>query len=110
MAGYGAPVLWKMDLVTLTTNWRPGSHDTSDDPDGANLEWNWKYERIDVFTNPEQVERTIGVLRRVAKEGIGFLDYIAPILLGSDGRVWDGHHRICIALALGLEYVMVELA
>ena len=29
----------------------------------------------------------------------GFLE---PILLGSDGRVWDGHHRIAVGLALGL--------
>jgi ParB-like chromosome segregation protein Spo0J len=25
-----------------------------------------------------------------------------PILLGDDGRVWDGHHRICAAIELNL--------
>lgn len=25
-----------------------------------------------------------------------------PIDLGCDGRVWDGHHRIAVALALGI--------
>jgi len=31
-----------------------------------------------------------------------------PILLGTDGRVWDGHHRLCVADALGLARVPVE--
>ena len=33
-----------------------------------------------------------------------------PILLGDDGRVWDGHHRICIALELRISTVNVEKA
>lgn len=31
-----------------------------------------------------------------------------PILLGDDGRVWDGHHRLAAAQMLGLETVPVE--
>ena len=30
-----------------------------------------------------------------------------PILLGDDGRVWDGHHRILIATDVGMEGVPV---
>lgn len=30
-----------------------------------------------------------------------------PILLGSDGRVWDGHHRIAVAHRLGIAVVPV---
>jgi len=33
-----------------------------------------------------------------------------PILLGSDGRVWDGHHRLAAAFRLGLSAVPVEFA
>lgn len=33
-----------------------------------------------------------------------------PILLGSDGRVWDGHHRLAVAQRLGLETVPVEFS
>ncbi|MEH3033343.1 MAG: ParB N-terminal domain-containing protein [Aeromicrobium erythreum] len=33
-----------------------------------------------------------------------------PILLGNDGRVWDGHHRLCAANRLALESVPVEVA
>lgn len=33
-----------------------------------------------------------------------------PILLGNDGRIWDGHHRLCVANMLGLEKVPVQYA
>jgi hypothetical protein len=32
---------------------------------------------------------------------------LEPILLGNDGRVWDGHHRLCVALDLGITHVPV---
>lgn len=31
-----------------------------------------------------------------------------PILLGDDGRVWDGHHRVCAAMYIGESSVPVE--
>lgn len=31
-----------------------------------------------------------------------------PILLGSDGRIWDGHHRITAARRLGFDAIPVE--
>lgn len=31
-----------------------------------------------------------------------------PIQLGPDGRVWDGHHRLCVAALLKLDTVPVE--
>lgn len=50
----------------------------------------------------------------------GYIDMLAtsvqetgirlPILLGSDGRVWDGHHRLCVADMLGLDTVPCEFA
>lgn len=33
-----------------------------------------------------------------------------PVCLGSDGRVWDGHHRIVAAHRLGFETIPVEPA
>lgn len=29
------------------------------------------------------------------------------ILVGSDGRVWDGHHRVCVAISLGLDEIPI---
>lgn len=31
-----------------------------------------------------------------------------PILLGNDGRVWDGHHRLLVARILNIKTVAVE--
>lgn len=50
----------------------------------------------------------------------GYMDMLAtsvqeagihmPILIGSDGRVWDGHHRLAVAHKLGLSEVPIEWA
>lgn len=40
-------------------------------------------------------ERMDDLRRAVISEGI-----LEPVLVGSDGRVWDGHHRICVAMSL----------
>ena len=88
-----APLTRPMTLLRLVTEWRPGSHD-----------WTWPEEYADVMERPE----TAAIRARVDAEGIGFHDHIAPILLGSDGRVWDGHHRICIAMERGIRTVRVE--
>ena len=90
-----APALTEMPLAQVVEFWRPGSHD-----------WTWVDEYADIVARPE----TPAIRKRVQEEGIGFLDRVAPILLGSDGRVWDGHHRICIALELGIGTVNVERA
>lgn len=49
------------------------------------LEWLWTDDR----------ERMLALMDLVLKEG-----FQEPILLGNDGRLWDGHHRIAVALAL----------
>ena len=90
-----APVLTAMPLAQVVAFWRPGSHD-----------WTWAEEYADVMTH----ERMPAIRQRVMEDGIGFQDHVAPILLGSDGRVWDGHHRICIALELRISTVNVEKA
>lgn len=33
-----------------------------------------------------------------------------PVLLGNDGRVWDGHKRLTVLHALGIETVLVTRA
>jgi hypothetical protein len=32
-----------------------------------------------------------------------------PVLIGSDGRLWDGHHRLRLAVRLGIGYVPVRV-
>ena len=43
------------------------------------------------------------------QRGIAFADDYAPVMLGSDGRVWDGHHRIVLAIEQRIPSLMVEV-
>ena len=90
-----APGLVRKPLAQILTFWRPGSQD-----------WSWAEEYADLVDDPV----TRRVRARVDAKGIGFADHVAPVLLGSDGRVWDGHHRICIAIERDITHLMVEVA
>lgn len=92
-----APDLVSKPLAQITTFWRPGSRSDN---------WTWADEYAELIDHPV----TAAVHKRVDNEGIDFADKFAPVLLGSDGRVWDGHHRIVIAIKLGLASLMVETA
>jgi hypothetical protein len=90
------PVLKRMAVHQIVDNWRPGSQGS---------DWTWADERRDLQDDPA----TERIRQRVDAEGIGFIDYVTPILLGNDCRVWDGHHRLIIALERGIEFVDVEV-
>lgn len=62
-------------------------------------------------------QQEFSLLREIHPEELAVLrDDIAargiqmPVLLGPDGRVWDGHHRLCVAYELGLVDIPVEFA
>lgn len=64
-------------------------------------DWDWSDEYELLIYRPV----TQQLLDSVREEGIR-----EPILLGNDGRVWDGHHRIAVALHLGLNSVPVQFS
>lgn len=64
-------------------------------------DWPWTEEYDNLIDQAD----TRKLLERIRVEGIR-----EPILLGNDGRVWDGHHRIVIAMHLGLDSVPVEFS
>lgn len=72
--------------------WRPGSYEPP---------WSWADEEADIEA------RTPGRLEQLRRSLIrnGFDE---PVLLGDDGRVWDGHHRIIAAARAGLD-IPVEI-
>jgi hypothetical protein len=94
----------------ILTCWRPGSGD-----------WDWPTEwadiiRIDHTDQPPQPQdpesdtswRSIpsplaDLIAAIAVNGVA-----TPLLLGDDGRVWDGHHRLLVARLLGIETLTVE--
>lgn len=94
-ADSGDVVLVSKPLSHIVTFWRPGSRD-----------WTWADEYADLINDAV----TARIDQRIRSEGIDFADKFAPILLGNDGRVWDGHHRIVLAIRYAEPSLMVELA
>lgn len=77
-----------MSLVQLITNYRDGDeHGWARE---INYLWAEHTAKMDMLTTSIQ------------ETGIQ-----TPIVLGSDGRVWDGHHRIAAAIKLGFTEVPV---
>lgn len=66
-------------------------------------DWSWEEEHDDIE------ERTPGKLDLLAQD-IRWNGIKEPIILGDDGRVWDGHHRILAATIVGLGAVPVEFS
>lgn len=68
-------------------------------------EHGWETEFRNLMLNPVHASRLRDIAESAATEGIR-----EPILLGNDGRVWEGHHRLCVAYVGGIESVPVEYA
>ncbi|WP_217181568.1 ParB N-terminal domain-containing protein [Streptomyces sp. AC495_CC817] len=64
-------------------------------------DWSWAEEYDSLIREPE----TQALLASIRTEGIR-----EPVLLGNDGRVWDGHHRIVAAMHLELDTIPVEFS
>lgn len=67
-------------------------------------DWPWEEEWADL----DRRHADTGYLDRL-EEQIGQNGITMPVLIGSDGRLWDGHHRLRIAVRLGIDYVPVEI-
>lgn len=80
-----------MDLALLLTEFR----------DGDEHGWDVEFEYLRTH-HGSKIRDLIG---SVLRTGIR-----RPILIGDDGRVWDGHHRLYAAHTLGFKQVPVEYA
>lgn len=90
--------LTSMPLLEVMEKWRPGSHGE---------DWTWADEYT--YCWMDDGPRTNTIIDLVKEKGIGFDDAHNPILLGNDGRVWDGHHRILVARYLGMHSINVSI-
>lgn len=76
-----------MRVQYILENYLPGDADVdSDDP------WTWSQEFQQLWTTEH--EYMAGLAVNIQQEG-----FKVPVLLGDDGRVWDGHHRLAVAWA-----------
>jgi ParB-like chromosome segregation protein Spo0J len=66
--------------------------------DGDEHGWDTEFEYLETHHG----ERIAALRASIAEEGMR-----EPVLLGSDGRVWDGHHRLCVANELGMKMIPV---
>jgi hypothetical protein len=68
-------------------------------------DWTWDEEWADLDQRHEETGYLLKLEQQIRENGITM-----PVLIGTDGRLWDGHHRLRIAVRLGIGYVPVELA
>ena len=66
--------------------------------DGDEHGWNAEF----TFLRTEHADELAAL--RTSIEAVGILE---PVIVGSDDRLWDGHHRLCVAHDLGLASVPV---
>lgn len=89
MQPWGAVGVWKVsDLLKLV---RVGSQD-----------WTWEEEFADL--DARDGELMAGLERDIRANGIR-----KPVTIGSDGRLWDGHHRVRVAVRIGLTEIPVDV-
>lgn len=101
-------------FVDILARYQPGSHDQP---------WTWEDEARDLHSLPCPTEyaRAQGIevepcddpepgcYQRKLEAHLRDLGRIdQPVCLGTDGRVWDGHHRIVAAIRLGLTEAPTE--
>jgi hypothetical protein len=66
----------------------------------GSADWTWSDEFQHLTNDPAHAEKTAQLIADLAENGMR-----DPIVLGSDGRLWDGHHRVVAAIHLGWKYV-----
>ena len=82
------------DTITLTELMR-------EHPDGNEAGWGVEFE----WLRRNDADAIHRLLRLIKRDGI-----TEPVLIGDDGRVWDGHHRIYVASLLGIRDIPVRYA
>ncbi|MFC8986085.1 ParB N-terminal domain-containing protein [Streptomyces sp. NPDC057115] len=70
----------------------------------GSADWSWDEEWADLDRRHAETGYLDTLEAQIRERGITM-----PVLIGSDGRLWDGHHRLRIAVRAGIEYVPVEI-
>ena len=82
-----------MDAARIMEQYRPGSCDAP---------WDWMDEAADIALRECACCGKAGHHQEKIEQSIAAEGFREPVLLGDDGRVWDGHHRILAGRRLRL--------
>ena len=63
----------------------------------------WGVEILDLLARDRR--RTRALAASITAHGVR-----TPVLIGDDGRLWDGHHRVVASIYLGRETIPAEYA
>jgi hypothetical protein len=85
------PIPVALPTECILERYRPGSGD-----------WDWPTEWAEIAQHDAGMA-IAALITDIATRGI-----TTPLLLGDDGRVWDGHHRLFVARLLGIRDLPVE--
>lgn len=66
----------------------------------GSADWSWNEEARDLDQHPCPCCGERGHYQKSLEADIALNGIRHPVLLGDDGRVWDGHHRIAAAMRL----------
>lgn len=88
-----------LPLAAVLERWRPGSYDEP---------WTWADEERDLLERACLCCGEPGHYQRSLEAYMAEHGFTQGVCLGTDGRVWDGHHRIVAAKRLGIELVPLE--
>jgi len=69
--------------------------------DGDRITWSAEFNWLRENHAPQLRALFLSVLQNGIRE---------PLLIGDDGRLWDGHHRLYVAHSLGFKHVPVKYA
>lgn len=67
--------------------------------------WTWNDEFHELTNDPAHAERLQDLIADIKANGIK-----EPVVIGTDNRCWDGHHRVVAAIHLGMKWVPVVYA
>lgn len=70
----------------------------------GSCDWSWEEEWADLGERHAEDNYLAELEQQIRERGI-----TTPVLIGNDGRLWDGHHRLCVAVEVGIECVPVEI-
>lgn len=86
-----------------TSAWWPLARLLAEVAPGSRDDWTWQEEHDDLWFGEDDDSHAMDDLATSMQEN----GQRTPVLIGDDGRLWDGHHRVVAAMRLGFDRILV---